>query len=48
VFDRDETGDLSKTMAALDNRLKMAERWSQFFEKYAVSRQGTVTEPAPE
>jgi hypothetical protein len=25
VFDRDETVDLSKTMAALDSRLKMAE-----------------------
>jgi AcrR family transcriptional regulator len=48
VFDRDETGDLSKTMAALDNRLKMAERWSQLFEKYAVSRQGNVMESAPE
>ena len=40
AFDRDETLDLSKTMAALDNRLKMAERWSQLFEKYTVSRQG--------
>ena len=48
VFDRDETGDLSKTMTALDNRLKMAERWSQRFEKYAVSRQGNVMESAPE
>jgi len=48
VFDRDETGDLSKTMTALDNRLKMAERWSQLFEKYAVSRQGNVMESAPE
>jgi len=37
VFDRDETGDLSKTMAALDGRLKMAERWAQLFEKYVVS-----------
>jgi len=46
VFDRDETGDLSKTMTALDNRLKMAERWSQLFEKYAVSRQEKVTNPA--
>jgi len=32
VFDRDETGDLSKTMAALDGRLKMAEKWAQLFE----------------
>jgi AcrR family transcriptional regulator len=37
VFDRDETGDLSKTMAALDSRLKTAERWSQLFERYRVS-----------
>jgi AcrR family transcriptional regulator len=37
IFDRDETADLSKTMAALDNRLKMAERWAQFFDKYAKS-----------
>jgi AcrR family transcriptional regulator len=38
VFDRDETTDLSKTMAALDGRLKMVERWAQLFEKYTVSR----------
>jgi hypothetical protein len=38
VFDRDETGDLSKTMAALDGRLKMAERWAQVFDKYKVSQ----------
>jgi AcrR family transcriptional regulator len=34
VYDKDETTDLSKTMAALDNRLKMAERWAQLFDKY--------------
>ncbi|NDH60625.1 MAG: TetR/AcrR family transcriptional regulator [Alphaproteobacteria bacterium] len=34
VFDQDETGDLSKTMAALDSRLKSAEKWSQFIDKY--------------
>ena len=34
VFDQDETGDLSKTMAALDGRLKTAEKWSQLFDKY--------------
>ncbi len=33
VFDGDETGDLSKTMAALDGRLKTAEKWSQLFDK---------------
>ena len=38
VFDRDETGDLSKTMAALDGRLKTAEKWAQLFERYIVSR----------
>lgn len=37
VFDRDDTADLSKTMAALDSRLKMAEKWSQLFERYKVS-----------
>ena len=45
AFDRDETADLSKTMAALDSRLKMAERWAQFFDKYTKSR--TSPEPAP-
>jgi AcrR family transcriptional regulator len=37
AFDRDETVDLSKTMAALDSRLKTAERWSQLFDKYRKS-----------
>ncbi|MFI5000380.1 MAG: TetR/AcrR family transcriptional regulator, partial [Reyranellales bacterium] len=32
VFGHDETPDLSKTMAALDSRLKMAEKWSQLFD----------------
>jgi AcrR family transcriptional regulator len=45
VYDRDETADLSKTMAALDNRLKMAERWSQLFEKYVKSTERA--DPAP-
>ena len=35
VFGSDETTDLSKTMAALDSRLKTAEHWSQLFDKYA-------------
>jgi AcrR family transcriptional regulator len=48
VFDRDETQDLSKTMAALDSRLKTAERWAQTFEKYTVSRHGSMTEPRAE
>jgi AcrR family transcriptional regulator len=34
VYEKDETTDLSKTMAALDSRLKTAERWAQLFEKY--------------
>ena len=37
VYDKDETTDLSKTMAALDSRLKMAERWAQLFDKYVKS-----------
>jgi AcrR family transcriptional regulator len=48
VFDRDETIDLSKTMAALDSRLKTAERWAQTFERYTASRKDRVTEPTPE
>ena len=39
VFDSDDTADLSKTMAALDHRLKVAERYSQLFEKYTKSRE---------
>ena len=39
AFDKDDSADLSKTMAALDGRLKTAERWSQLFEKYTVSRE---------
>lgn len=35
TFDKDESGDLSKTMAALDGRLKSAEKWAQVFEKYS-------------
>jgi AcrR family transcriptional regulator len=38
AFDGDDTADLSKTMAALDSRLKTAERWAQLFEKYGNSR----------
>jgi AcrR family transcriptional regulator len=48
VFDNDESSDLSKTMAALDSRLKAAERWLQFFEKYKVSRPTRMTESRPE
>lgn len=48
VFDGDETIDLSKTMAALDSRLKTAERWSQTFEKYTIPKRDRVAEPRPE
>ena len=47
TYDRDETADLSKTMAALDSRLKMAERWSQLFEKYTVSRSAREPDSRP-
>lgn len=47
VFDRDESQDLSKTMAALDNRLKTAERWSQLFDRYVKSPDGGVPPGAP-
>ncbi len=45
VFDRDDTVDLSKTMAALDSRLKMAEKWAQLFDKYVISADSKA--PAP-
>ena len=47
VFDRDDSVDLSKTMAALDSRLKMAERWSQLFEKYTISRPAKAMDSRP-
>jgi hypothetical protein len=47
VFDRDDTADLSKTMAALDNRLKMAEKWSQLFDKYMKSAEPKTPPAAP-
>jgi AcrR family transcriptional regulator len=37
VFDRDETGDLSQTMAALDGRLKTVEKWAQTLDKFVKS-----------
>jgi AcrR family transcriptional regulator len=45
TYDRDDTADLSKTMAALDSRLKMAERWSQLFDKYMKSSSSRGSEP---
>jgi AcrR family transcriptional regulator len=47
VFDKDETTDLSKTMAALDGRLKTAERWAQVLERYVKSPEGRKPEGAP-
>ena len=47
VFDRDDSVDLSKTMAALDSRLKVAERWSQLFEKYTVSGPAKAMDSRP-
>lgn len=47
VFDGDETGDLSKTMAALDGRLKTAERWAQLFEKYTKPPRARAAEETP-
>jgi AcrR family transcriptional regulator len=48
VFDRDETGDLSKTMAALDGRLKTAEKWSQLFDKYVKTSPPRRSAPEPQ
>jgi AcrR family transcriptional regulator len=45
TFDQDETGDLSKTMAALDSRLKSAEKWAQLVEKYAKRPDSRKSEP---
>jgi AcrR family transcriptional regulator len=47
VYDKDETADLSKTMAALDSRLKMAERWAQLFEKYSKSPESKKPQNEP-
>lgn len=44
VFDRDESVDLSKTMAALDSRLKTAERWAQVLERNMNFRSRAETE----
>ena len=38
AFEEDDSVDLSKTMAALDSRLKTAEKWAQAVGKYATSR----------
>jgi len=46
TFDRDETADLSKTMAALDGRLKTAEKWAQTLDRFVISRRPRRSEPA--
>lgn len=46
VFDKDETDDLSKTMASLDSRLKTAEKWSQLFDKYTINKKRTASAEA--
>ena len=48
VFEGDETADASKTMAALDSRLKRAERWVQFIDKYTKKPEAKKPEPASE
>ncbi|MDP1962057.1 MAG: helix-turn-helix domain-containing protein [Reyranella sp.] len=48
VFDQDDTGDLSKTMAALDGRLKTAEKWAQLFDKYVKTPDPKRPPPGPE
>ncbi len=47
VYEEDDTTDLSKTMAALDNRLKTAERWVQVFDKYGKSRPARASPEGP-
>ena len=48
VFEHDETADASKTMAALDSRLKRIERWVQLFDKYTKRPEAKKPEPASE
>jgi AcrR family transcriptional regulator len=48
VFERDETADSSKTMAALDSRLKRAERLLQFIDKYTKKPQRKDVETSSE
>jgi AcrR family transcriptional regulator len=46
VFDKDESADLSKTMAALDSQLKTAERWAQTIDKYTNLSRTRAASPA--
>lgn len=45
VYDQDESADFSKTMAALDSRLKTAESWTQFIDKYTKIRRSRAAAP---
>ena len=47
VFEKDDSGDLSKTMAALDSRLKTAEKWAQTFDKYTDFRAPRMEAASP-
>jgi AcrR family transcriptional regulator len=47
IFEKDDSGDLSKTMAALDSRLKNAERWAQTIDKYTISSRRVDVSPPP-
>jgi AcrR family transcriptional regulator len=48
IFDSDDSVDLSKTMAALDSRLKTTERWVQFIDKYTKSSRVPGSARSPE
>ena len=48
IFDRDETGDLSKTMAALDGHLRTAEKWIQLIDKYIKRPESKRSAPVAE
>ena len=48
VFEKDDTADSSKTMAALDSRLKRAEKWVQFVNKYTKRPPKGIEEPSSE
>jgi AcrR family transcriptional regulator len=46
IFAKDDSADLSRTMAALDGRLKTAERWAKTFDKYTDFRGNRRASPA--
>lgn len=45
VFESDDSADLSKTMAALDGRLKSAERWAQSLDRMGRMRRTRSRSP---